>query len=128
MRSDLRKRELTSLIYLILRLLNSNSLWERERESERNRVGNFCEEKDNRRLVLWAFSSADYVIRHFCIQDCKCSPYYWALLGHNFGLNLNVDQIIFIFILIKMIFPLIYNAQLLIIIRVRHWFIYFFWV
>ena len=34
MRSDLRKRELTSLIYLILRLLNSNSLRERECENE----------------------------------------------------------------------------------------------
>ena len=34
MRSDLRKRELTSLIYLILRLLNSNSLRERESENE----------------------------------------------------------------------------------------------
>ena len=34
MRSDLRKRELTSLIYLILRLLNSNSLRQRESENE----------------------------------------------------------------------------------------------
>ena len=42
------------------------------------------------------------------------------LLGQNFGLKLNVDLIIFILILLNMILLLIYNAQLIIIIRVRH--------
>ena len=46
MRSDLRKRELTSLIYFILSPLNSNSLSQRENENETKTSGKLYEKRE----------------------------------------------------------------------------------
>ena len=54
LRSDLRKRELTSLIYFILSPLNSNSLLQRENENENE--WEICMKRESyRSLDLWAF-------------------------------------------------------------------------
>ena len=56
LRSDLRKRELTSLIYFILSPLNSNSLSQRENENENENEWENCTKRDGyRSLDLWAF-------------------------------------------------------------------------
>ena len=55
MRSDLRKRELTSLIYFILSPLNSNSLSQRENENENENEWENCTKRDSYwSLDLWA--------------------------------------------------------------------------
>ena len=98
MRSDLRKRELTSLIYFILSPLNSNSLSHRENENEWEN----CTKRDSyRSLDLWAFFWAQVLNEKPVMLSVGYTfafdPNYWDFLGQHFGLPSDVEEIILIF-------------------------------
>ena len=102
LRYDLRKRELTGLIYFILSRLNSNSLSQRENENE-NEWENCTKRDGYRSLDLWAFFWAQVLNEKLVMLSVGYTfafdPNYWDFLGQHFGPPSDVEEIILIFLI-----------------------------